>query len=145
MRRYTFNGETASPRLITGRELAHGKRTLAQRAFLGADFVTGHALLVNQTQVGAAYNVGVSPAAIHAALHQGADRAAIEAGRQSLFPAPQRALPAPSLQEQLQDLVNKHGSDAVFDTLIDPVNLLSPINAVGSTINGAAVGSTDLN
>jgi hypothetical protein len=98
--------------------LAHAKRTVAQRAFLGADFVTGAAYLVPQTIVGAASNVGVSPAAVHAALQQGPNRAAIEADQLSLFPAPRSALLAgKSAQEKLAEVVDEIGPDATYDLL----------------------------
>jgi hypothetical protein len=121
--------------------VAHAKRTVAQRAFLGADLVADRARVVKPTIVSAAYHVGVSSAAVHMALQREADRTAIEAGHQSLFPAPRSTLAPPSAQERVTALVNDIGWNAVLDTLL---SVGVPIDATNGDGNGAVV-DTDLN
>jgi hypothetical protein len=137
------NVNSAAPRLITGRYLAHAKLSAAQRAFLAADLVTERIKLVKPTLVSAASLARSNCAYVQAALKRQDERALIEAGVQPLALPLQPALPAhKSAQEKLADLVAELGSSQVLDLLAHIE--ADHIDAAVGNGNGAATnGATD--
>jgi hypothetical protein len=115
--------------------LAHAKRSVAERAFLGADLVTERVRLIKPTQTAAAYLVGTNVTYVQAALRQQAERAAIEAGLRPLVPPLRPTLASPSARDRVTELVNEVGCNVILD-------ILAGIEAhrfdAGLTGNGAA-------
>ena len=74
---------------ILGRYLAHNRLSLVEKAFIGADLVTGDQVLVNPTQLQAAMLARVNPTYVFWALQEEAqfNRHRIEAGKIPLMPS----------------------------------------------------------
>jgi hypothetical protein len=70
-RRMLYAPQLSSATAITGRAVAHGKRTARQRAILAADLVSGRVILTPWTITQATVVCGVSYPLIAAALGRG--------------------------------------------------------------------------
>ena len=78
------------PTIVTGRGLAHGKRTAVQSAFLGADIGAGRVPFMGWTDGQIAQHVGASLPYLRAAKQVAANpqlRARVEAGEIALIDA----------------------------------------------------------
>jgi hypothetical protein len=86
------NGHSRPPKAITGRNLAHGRRTKTERAFLALDIARGDAVVVKPTLTQAAKLVGVNyDYAFKASRMTAADRLAVEAGQHAIYDRPPAA------------------------------------------------------
>ena len=115
------------PSSVTGRNVAHGRRTAVERAFLAADLHLGRVNLVKPTVKQVAAMLTVSQAYVAAAkavAHDERGRDAVLAGRvpllvaswsESLAERYLRASPAERV-----NLTQTAGVDAIWDDLIVP-------------------------
>jgi hypothetical protein len=105
------------PRTITGRDLAHKKRTPTQRALLAADLASGRVIVTGLTLRQATMLTGASPSyASVAARLDGNERIAVARGWRRLLPystKPAMPTPKPALvnDAELIELVRSVGID----------------------------------
>ena len=105
-----------APRLVTGQWLAHAKLTLAQRAYLAADFYSGAVRLVEPTMLMSTALARVNVTYAHQAFKRFNDRALVESGAVPL--SMPKALPLPpSPQARLASVVAELGITGTFAAL----------------------------
>jgi hypothetical protein len=129
---YQQNNQQFNPRFtVTGRNLAHAKRSVLECAFIGADLHLDHGGLVSPTVKQAAYLAGVCVPYVRAAIVLADDRAAREAvlaGEINLFDAV-RANTAESLVahfrrssvEEWRACAREIGPALIWDQMLAPI------------------------
>jgi hypothetical protein len=84
---YTSTTPAATPRQITGRNLAHTRRTPVERALLAADLASGRAVLVEPTMRQIVALTGASPSyAMAAASLDEGERRSVSRGWRPMVP-----------------------------------------------------------
>jgi hypothetical protein len=108
----------APPRQVSGRNLAHGKRTPVERAFLAADIAAGRVVVVNLTARQVATMLKTNQVYVDAARRLShAERSAVLDGLRPLIIKPAKRS-APSDAEILVGIVACHGVDRTLEMIV---------------------------
>lgn len=112
---YAFTPPTTTPpRRVTGRNLAHARRTPIERALLAADLASGRAVLVEPTMRQIVLLTGASPsyAAAAAALDEG-ERRSVLRGWRPMIPQQVKRREAPIDWARIDDSALINGARAL--------------------------------
>jgi hypothetical protein len=128
------DGDDESARLITGRNLAHSKRSIQERAFVGAGLHLSNLALVLPTVKQSACLAGVCVPYVAAAVavatipDDGAARAAVLAGKVTLLDAAKAVAPeslaqhfARATPEEWLECARMVGPSAIWDRMVAPL------------------------
>jgi hypothetical protein len=108
------------PRQVTGRNIAHGKRSPVERAILAADVIAGRVVITDLTQQQVMSLLRASKPYVAAARRLSrTERQAVFAGWRPLVVKPtKRSAPTPSDAETLANIVARHGVDAALEMIV---------------------------